>query len=202
MKFKNLVSIVLLVCMVFSLSACKSGAAASKELTETLMTSLATYDINAISKCVEDVPDNTGTTAVVDIYTSDYYMDIYAAANANLTYTVSSSSAKEIVLKVNMPDLVSLYNKCWNTALSGALSDAELQKLVIEGSTSFDPNLLVPALMLNELKSGSVSTVEKEIKLSVVKINGEFKIKTDEQLKCLLSDGLSELKVFANQGNN
>ena len=110
---------------------------------------------------------------------------------------VSSASSKEIVLKVQMPDLPSLYTKWRNSVLNSAMNDNNIKDVVLNGSSTVDPSLIIPGKMLAELKNGSVSTVEREVKLTVIKINGEYKIKNDDQLKLLLSNGLSELAVNA-----
>lgn len=195
MKMKRFISVVLLVCLLFTAVSCKSGASAAKEVTADLMTALQTYDLNAISDCVEDLPDNTGTAYVHDIYTEDYYVDLYAAANTNLSYTVASASAKEVVLKVQMPDLYALYQKVFASVMSQAMTDAALQEKIL--NDDYDAHLLVIALMIDDIQNNGISTTEQEITLSVEKYNDDYKIKTDDQLKLLLTDRLSLIQSTA-----
>ena len=116
---------------------------------------------------------------------------------SDTSFVTLNSSGKEILLKVQMPDLASVHKNAVSTVLAAAQNNTTLKDQILNGSSTVDPNLIVPAYMLNEIKTNGVSTVEKEIKLSVVKINGDFKIKNDDQLKLLLSDGLSEINVFS-----
>lgn len=199
MKLRKIISIALLICMLFTVASCKSGKTQAKELTENFMTAFTTYDLDTISKYVEDIPDNTGTESIVDIYTSDYYRDIYAAANANVTYSIVSFNSKNVVLKYQMPNLPELYKKWVNSAISAAQNDDTVKDTIINGTTSIDPNLIVPGKMLSEIKSSGVESIEKEITLTVVKINGKYKFKNDDQLKFLMSNGLSEMITYGAQ---
>lgn len=189
MKMKRFISVALLICMLFTVVSCNSGASEAKKITEKLMTALETYDRNVIAGCVEDLPDNTGTAYVHDIYTEDYYVDLYSAANANLSYTISSASSKKVVLKVQMPDLYALYQKVFTSAMSNAMTNATLQEEIL--SDNFDAHLLVIALMIDDIEKNGISTSEQEITLTVEKYNDNYKIKTDDQLKLLLTDKLS-----------
>ncbi len=193
MKFKRIISAILLICIIFSVTACKSGADVSKKIVDNLMAALTEYDVNAISNCIEDFPDNTGTPYIHDIYTEDYYRDLYVAANESLTYTIKSATAKEVVLNVTMPDLYSLYQEIFTAVVSQAFTNTEVNDYILNPEN--DSHLMVIALMINEIENNGVDTIEKEIKLSVSKINDKFKIKTDDQLKMLLSDGLSQIQI-------
>lgn len=175
--------------MLFSFASCSGGAAASKKVVSNLMTALATYDAFAIAKCVEDMPDNSGTAYVHDIYTEDYYKDLYALANQNLSYTVASASAKEVVLNVKMPDLYSLYEKVYNSVLAQTLTSDDNLNYVLNNDN--DAQVLVIALMIKDIEDNGIATVDKQVKLSISKINDSYKVNTDDQLKLLLSDGLS-----------
>lgn len=192
---KRIISVVLLVCMLFSLASCNAGATEAKKVVDKLMVALQTYDINKIASCVEDLPDNSGTAYIHDIYTEDYYKDLYAAANEKLSYQIASASAKEVVLKVQMPDLYALYQKVFASVMSQAMANEDAQKYILDEKT--DAHLLVIALMINDIKTNGIETVEQEIKLSVDKFNDTYKIKTDEQLKLLLTDKLSLIQVSA-----
>lgn len=189
MKLRKIVSIALILCMLLSFASCSGGAAASKKVVSNLMTALATYDVFAISKCVEDMPDNSGTAYVHDIYSEDYYKDLYELANQNLTYTVASASAKEVVLNVKMPDLYSLYEKVYNSVLSQTMASDDNLSYVLNNDN--DAQVLVIALMIKDIEDNGIATVDKQIKLSISKINDSYKVNTDDQLKLLLSDGLS-----------
>ncbi len=189
MKFRRIVSIALLLCMCFSLVACKSGAGEAKKVVEDFMTALTTYDLDAMAKCVEDIPDNTGSIYKHDIFTEDYYKDLYAAANEKLTYSIVSASSKEVKLKVTMPDVYGLYQEKFMSVLSQAISDDKMQEYVLDEKN--DPQLLVIALMITDIESNGIDTVEEEITLSVGKINGEYRILTDDNLKLLMTSKLS-----------
>lgn len=188
MKFKKIICVALLICMVFSLASCNSSANAKKVVTN-LMTAITTYDLNAISKCVEDIPDNSGTVYKHDIYTEDYFVDLYSIANENLTYTIEAVSANEVKLKVNMPDVYTMYQSTVVSLLSQAIENENVKKYLLDDNN--DAQLMAIALMIDKINNEGISTVEQEITLSVSKINGKYKIKSDDQLKLLLSDRLS-----------
>ena len=188
MKFKRLVAVALLLCMVVSLASCKSGATQAKQVVADFMTALTTYDLGAMSKCVEDIPDNTGSVYIHDIYSETEYKDLYTVANKVLSYSVVSANSKEVKLKVTMPDIYSLYQENFMSVLSWALSDEAGMNYVLDEEK--DPQLLIVALMIDSIEKNSIKTVEEEITLSVGKINGEYKILTDEQLEILMTSKL------------
>lgn len=193
MKFRRIISVVLLLCMLFSLTACKTGGSQSKKVTKALMDALYEYDINAISECIEDFPDNTGTAYIHDIYTEDYYKDLYTAANKSMSYEIVSASGKAVTVKVKMPDLYALYQKTFSSIAAQALGNDQLMQYVLDDKN--DAHLLVIAYMIKDIEDNGVSTTEQEIKLFVSKINGEYKIKTDENLEKLLTSGLNKIQI-------
>lgn len=189
MKLKRFISVTLLLCMLFSLASCKSGANAAKEVVNDFMTALTTYDLNAMAGCVEDIPDNSGSSYIHDIYTEDYYRDLYATANEKLTYSITSANAKEVKLKVQMPDLYTLYNDTLLSVLSATMENEDFYNYVLDEEN--DPPVLIVATMINSIKTNGINTVEEEITLSIGKINGEYKILTDDSLKMLMTSKLS-----------
>ena len=189
MKFKKLISLMLIAVLAVSLVSCKSGSSAAKDTVTNFMTALTTYDMNEMSKYIEDFPDNTGTAYKHDIYTEDYYKDLYEVANSKLAYTITSATANEVKLNVTMPDIYTLYQNTFMSVLSQAMSSEEMQQYVLNEEN--DPQLLIIALMIDEIEKNEIDTVSEEITLSVGKINDEYKIKTDDQLKILLTSKLS-----------
>ena len=189
MKLKRFISLALVAILAVSLVSCKSGAGAAKEVVTDFMTALTTYDMDAMSKCIEDFPDNTGTVYKHDIYTEDYYKDLYETANTKLSYSITSASSDTVKLNVTMPDIYSLYQNTFMSVLSQAISDEQMQAYVLDENN--DPQLLIVALMINEIETNGIDTVDEEITLTVGKINGEYKIKTDDQLKLLMTSKLS-----------
>lgn len=189
MKFKRFIAFALTAVIAVSLVSCKSGSGAAKEVVTNFMTALTTYDMNEMSKYIEDFPDNTGTAYKHDIYTEDYYADLYEKANSKLAYTIKSASAKEVKLSVTMPDIYTLYQNTFMSVLSQALSAEDLQNWVHDENN--DPQLLIIALMIQEIEDNGIGTVEEEITLSVGKINGEYKVLTNDQLELLLTSKLS-----------
>ena len=189
MKFKRFVAFALTAVLSVSLVSCKSGSGAAKEVVTNFMTALTTYDMNEMSKYIEDFPDNTGTAYKHDIYTENYYSDLYALANSKLSYTIKSASAKEVKLSVTMPDIYTLYQNTFMSVLSQALSSEDSQNWVLDENN--DPQILIIALMCQEIEDNGIDTVEEEITLSIGKINGEYKILTNDQLELLLTSKLS-----------
>lgn len=189
MKFKRFISLALTAVLAVSLVSCKSGSGEAKEVVTDFMTALTTYDMNAMSKCIEDFPDNTGTAYKHDIYTEDYYKDLYEAANTKLSYSITSASSKQVKLKVTMPDIYTLYQNTFLSVAQQALGNEQMTQYVMDENN--DAHLLIIALMINEINTNGVGTVDEEITLSVGKINGEYKIKTDDQLKTLMTSKLS-----------
>ncbi len=190
MKFKRAISLVLIVILAFSLVSCKSGAGAAKKVVENFMTALTTYDMDAMRDCIEDFPDNSGTPYKHDIYTEDYYKDLYEAANSKLSYTIKSAKAGSVTLDVIMPDVYGLYQKTFMSVLSQTFSSDEAMKWVEDPEN--DPQLLVIALMIDEIEKNGIDTVDEEITLTVGKINGEYRIMSNDQLKLLMTSKLSQ----------
>lgn len=189
MKFRRIVSVVLLMCMALSLVSCKSGAGEAEKVVTDFMTALSTYDIDAMSKCVEDLPDNSGSVYKHDIFTEAEYRDLYAAANEKLSYSIKSANAKEVKIAVTMPDVYTLYQNMFMAVLSQAMSNEEMQNYILDENN--DPQLLIVAMMINQIKTEGIDTVEEEITLSIGKINGEYKILNDDQLELVMTDKLS-----------
>ena len=75
------------------------------------------------------------------------------------------------------------------SVLSSALYNENMQQYVLDEKN--DPQLLIIATMINQIESNGIDTVDEEITLTLGKINGEYKIKNDEQLATLLSDKLN-----------
>ncbi len=188
MKFRRIIAVALLLCMCFSLAACKSGKSEAEKVVTDFMTALTTYDLDAISKCVEDIPDNSGSVYKHDIFTSDHYRDLYAKANESLAYTITSANAKEVTVKVTMPDIYTLYQNTFTSVLSQAFESEDMLDYILDEEN--DPALLIIALMINEIETNGIDTVEEEVTLSMNKINGEYKISADEQLELIMTNKL------------
>lgn len=189
MKFRRIISIALLVCIMLSFTSCKSGASEAKGVVEEFMTALATYDLDAMSKCVEDIPDNSGSIYIHDIYTEDYYKDLYVKAYETLSYNITSANSKEVKLSVTMPDLYTLYQNTFVSVFSQAVSDEKMQEYILNEDN--DAQLLIIALMIDEIENNGIETITEEVTLSVGQINGEYKILSNDQLKLVMTSKLS-----------
>ena len=88
-----------------------------------------------------------------------------------------------------MPDIYTLYQNTFMSVLSQALSSEDSQNWVLDENN--DPQILIIALMCQEIEDNGIGTVEEEITLSIGKINGEYKILTNDQLELLLTSKLS-----------
>lgn len=187
MKFKRLVSIILVLCMTFLLTSCNAGN--SKEVVKGFMSALKDYDVTKMAKYVEDIPSNSSNIYKYDIFTSGYYVDLYKAANEDvLSYKIVSSKNDSVKIKVKMPDLSTLYSNTFMSVVSQAFGNDEILNYVLDEQN--DPHLLVIALMIDAIDNGDVDTVEQEFTLKLTKINGELKIKTNEQLEKLMTSNL------------
>lgn len=187
MKFKRIVAVVLVLCMVFCLTSCKSGD--PKKVVNDFMKALVKYDVNAMAKYVEDIPSNTNSIYKHDIYTSGYYVDLYQMANeGRLTYKIVSVKGNSVKVKVKLPDIYTLYSNTLMSLVSQTFANEELLNYVLDEEN--DPQLMLIALMIDAVENGDVGTVEEEFVLKTGKINGELKIMTNEQLEQLMTSKL------------
>lgn len=189
MKLKKIIAVVLLVCMIFTVASCKSSGS-SKKVVEDFMTALATYDVEAMSKFVEDMPNNDDSVYIHDVFTEGYYVDLYQIANAErLSYEIVSAKGDTVKVKVKMPDLYSLYQNTFMSLMTQTFANEDLLNYVLDEDN--DPSLMVIALMIDSIESDGIDTVEEEFSLKVGKINGEYKIMTTDQLEKLMTSNIS-----------
>lgn len=189
MKLRKIIAVVLLVCMVFTIASCKSSGSA-KKVVEDFMTALATYDVEAMAKCVEDMPNNDDSIYIHDVFTEGYFVDLYQIANENrLSYEIVSAKGDTVKVKVKMPDLYSLYQNTFMSLMTQTFSNEELLNYVLDEDN--DPSLMVIALMIDSIENEDIDTVEEEFTLKVGKINGEYKIMNTDQLEKLMTSNIS-----------
>ncbi len=188
MKFKRIISVVLLLCMTVSLASCKSSGSA-KQVVEDFMTALAAYDVNAMANCVEDMPNSTDSVYIHDIFTEGYYVDLYQIANKdNLSYEIVSTKGDSVKVKVKMPDIYTLYQNTFMSVVSQTFANEDLLNYVLDEEN--DPQLMVIALMIDSIENNGIDTIEEEFTLKVGTINGETKIMTNDQLEQLMTSKL------------
>ncbi len=193
MKFRKIIAVVLLLCMTVSLASCKSSGSA-KQVVEDFMTALATYDVEAMAKCVDDMPANTNSMYIHDVFTEGYFVDLYQIANdGNLSYEVVSAKGDSVKVKVTMPDIYALYQKTFMSLMTQTFSNEELLNYVLDEDN--DPSLMVIALMIDSIENDGIDTVEEEFTLNVSKINGEYRITSNEQLEKLMTSNLCLTQV-------
>lgn len=187
MKFKRIISVVLLLCIAFSMAACKKGVDPKKVVND-FMGSLLKYDVVKMSQYVVDVP-TSGDNFVYDVYTDPHYVSLYQAAYAEkLSYKVTSVTGDTVKVKVTMPDLVSLYNNAFAALASAATSNEDFMNDINDPENEI--HLTIIALMINEINNGSVDTYTEEVALKVNTINDETKIVSNEQLERLMTSKL------------
>lgn len=188
MKFKRVVLIVLALCMAFSLAACKKSGN-SKEVVKDFMDALTEYDVDSMAEYLEDVP-TADETYVYDVFTDAHYVDLYRAAyKDNFDYSIESAKAESVKVKVTMPDLVSLYDSCFNE-----LMKASAEENIFDGlDNDSEAHLRVIAYMRNEIEENGVDTVTKEFTLKLDNING-LKIMNNAELEQLMTSYLCDVR--------
>ncbi len=189
MNFRKIISVLLLICLIFSISSCKSGASTEK-VVDNFMKALAEFDVREMAKYVEDMPSNADSVYMHDIYTEGYYVDLYQIANEDLfEYDIVSVKGNKVKVKVTMPDIYTLYQNTFMSVVSQTFSNEDLLEYVLDEDN--DPQLMVIALMIDAIENDGIDTVEEQFTLNVGNINGEPKIMTNEQLEQLMTSKLS-----------
>lgn len=188
MKFRRIISIVLLLCLTFSLASCRSGGD-SKKVVKDFMSAMGTYDVNKMAQYLEDVP-SSDSAYLYDVYTDGHYVNLYKAAYKDtLTYEIVSAKGNTVKVKVTMPDLVTLYSGALTSVASEIFSDPELLDHAMDPSSELHLELL--AEMTNAISNGDVDTITEEFTLKLGTINGELKIMLNDQLEQLMTSKLS-----------
>lgn len=187
MKFKRIIAAVLVLCLTVCLASCNSGD--PKKVVDGFMKALAEYDVNAMAKYVEDIPTNSNSIYKYDVFTSGYYVDLYQMANKDIfSYKIVSVKNNAVKVKVKMPDIYTLYSNTLMSLVSQTFANEDLLNFVLDEEN--DPQLMLIALMINAAENGDVGTVEEEFVLKIGKINGEYKIMTNDQLEQLMTSKL------------
>ena len=188
MKLKRIISVVLILCLMFSVCSCKKGAD-SKQVVDSFMKALSTYDVDAMSKHLEDMPTNGDSVYVYDIFTDGHYVDLYEIANTDrFEYKIVSAKGNTVKVKVTMPDIYTLYKDTFMTVMTNTFANEELLDYILDEDN--EPQLLVIALMIDAIENGDVDTVEEEFTLKIGNINGETKIMVNDQLEQLMTSKL------------
>lgn len=187
MKFKRIISVVLLLCIAFSMAACKKGFDPKKVVND-FMGSLSKYDVVKMSKQLVDVPASSDNF-VYDVFTDPHYVSLYKTAYAEkMSYKVTSVTGDTVKVKVTMPDLVSLYNNAFASLASAATSDEDFKNDINDPENEI--HLTIIALMIDAINNGSVDTYTEEVSLKVSTINDETKVVSNEQLELLMTSKL------------
>ena len=188
MKFRKIIAVVLILCMAVSLVSCNSSADA-KKVVKDFMTALSVYDVNAMAACVEDMPTNDDSVYIHDVFTEGYYVDLYKIANEdNFSFEIVSAKGNNVKVKVEMPDIYTLYQNTFMSVVSETLSNEELFNYVLDEEN--DPQLMVIALMIDSIENDGIDTIEEEFTLKLGKINGKTKIMINDQLEELMTSKL------------
>ena len=188
MKFKRIISVLLILCMMVSVCSCKKGAD-TKEVVDGFLKALSTYDVNAMAGYLEAVPSNADSVYIYDVFTDGHYVDLYQMANTDrFEYSIVSTKGNTAKVKVTMPDIYSLYRDTFFTVMTNTFANQDLLDYVLDEEN--EPQLLVIALMIDAIENGDVDTVEEEFTLKLGNINGETKIMVNDQLEQLMTSKL------------
>ncbi len=188
MKFKRIISVLLILCLMVSVCSCKKGAD-SKEVVDGFLKALSTYDVNEMAQYLEAVPSNADSVYIYDVFTDGHYVDLYQMANTDrFEYTIASTKGNTVKVKVTMPDIYSLYRDTFFTVMTNTFANEDLLEYVLDEEN--EPQLLVIALMIDAIENGDVDTVEEEFTLKIGNINGETKIMVNDQLEQLMTSKL------------
>ena len=188
MKFKRIISVLLILCMMVSVCSCKKGAD-TKEVVDGFLKALSTYDVNAMAGYLEAVPSNADSVYIYDVFTDGHYVDLYQMANTDrFEYTIVSTKGNTAKVKVTMPDIYSLYRDTFFTVMTNTFANHDLLDYVLDEEN--EPQLPVIALMIDAIENGDVDTVEEEFTLKIGNINGETKIMVNDQLEQLMTSKL------------
>lgn len=180
---KRIVTVVVLICILFSFAACQKDAAQIDRLFE----GLRTYDRSLMSEVLTEFPDNSEYVYLDDIFNDEKYIKVYQALYKDIDYKIIKTDQYSAKVRVRMPDIQKLFIDVSAWVFSAALEDAELSNKLAEND--YNGVILIQELMYAYATNGNyeVQTIETEFNLRFEEIDGRKCIVCDEELRALIT---------------
>lgn len=191
MKIKKITSIILALVILLTCSACQENSV--EGVVTSLFKALKTYDPDGISKIVTEFPNTDDCGVNYDLFSDEAYVTLFRTAYGNLSYTINSITKNEnaatVALTMTHPDFKSSYSTALYSVTALMLTDEKLYNQVMSDQEA-NISYLVPQQMKNMYLSKNIETITTDFTLELIKENDTWKIKTDNQLKNLMSCNL------------
>ncbi len=191
MKIKKITAVILTLTLLLTFAACTENSA--KGAVTSLFKALKTYDTTAIEKTVTEFPNTNDCGVTYDLFSDEAYVALFQAAYGDLKYSIDSINENEnsatVTIIMTHPDLKSAYSTALYSSAALFLSDEAFYEQIMNNPEA-DISYLVPQQMKNMYVNDNIETIETTFTLSLVNQEGVWKIKTDDQLKNLMSCNL------------
>ena len=191
MKIKKITAIILALTILVTFTACQENSA--EGVVTSLFKSLKTYDAQSISKIVTEFPNTDDCGVNYDLFSDEAYVTLFQTAYSDLSYKIDSITKSEntatVTLAMTHPDFKSSYSTALYSVTALLLTDETLYNQVMSDQEA-NSSYLVPQQMKNMYLSENIETITTNFTLELIKENDTWKIKTDDQLKNLMSCNL------------
>ncbi len=180
---KRIVAVIVLICILFSFSACRKDTAQIDRLFE----GLKTYDRSVMSEVLTEFPDNSEYVYLDDIFNDEKYIKVYQALYEDIDYEIIKMDQYSAKVKVKMPNIQKLFTDVSAWVLSAALEDAELSNKLAEND--YNGIILIQELMYAYATNGTyeMQTLDAEFNLRFEEVDGKKYIICDEELRALIT---------------
>ncbi len=192
MKVKKIIALVLVFVVALSVCGCATNSFAEQEqnVIHGFMNGLKIYSIDEMTNYIESFPNSDNSIYVNDVFSDENFVEVYKEANTHMSYTIADKKVDgAAVVTVTFVDIQKLYADTVATMFTSANTDEGLKELLMDENT--DAQALIAAYMLNTLQNSDVETVTEEFRLTTYKDGNSFKIRTDDELKKLMTGKLS-----------
>ena len=154
------------------------------------MNGLKIYSIDEMTNYIESFPNSDNSIYVNDVFSDPSFVEVYKEANTHMSYTIADKKVDgAAVVTVTFVDIQKLYADTVAKMFTSANTDENLKNLLLDENTNAQE--LISAYMLSTLQNSDVETVTEEFRLTTYKDGNSFKIRTDDELKELMTGKLS-----------
>ncbi len=192
MKMKKIIALVLVFVVAFSVCGCATNSFAEQEqnVIHGFMNGLKIYSIDEMTNYIESFPNSDNSIYVNDVFSDPSFVEVYKEANTHMSYTIADKKVDgAAVVTVTFVDIQKLYADTVAKMFTSANTDENLKNLLLDENTNAQE--LISAYMLSTLQNSDVETVTEEFRLTTYKDGNSFKIRTDDELKELMTGKLS-----------
>ena len=192
MKMKKIIALVLVFVVAFSVCGCATNSFAEQEqnVIHGFMNGLKIYSTDEMTNYIESFPNSDNSIYVNDVFSDPSFVEVYKEANTHMSYTIADKKVDgAAVVTVTFVDIQKLYADTVAKMFTSANTDENLKNLLLDENTNAQE--LISAYMLSTLQNSDVETVTEEFRLTTYKDGNSFKIRTDDELKELMTGKLS-----------